>query len=413
MNEEPSYPRFIQPRLDDALGDSPVVLIHGPRQCGKSTLALAQTEHGYTYFTFDDDVTRASADADPIGFVDDLPDRSILDEVQRVPRIFTTLKARVDRSRTPGRYLLTGSSNVLLLPSLADSLAGRMEILRLHPLSQSELASSPSGFLENLFERRFRMSNWPRLGIDLAARITAGGYPAALIRPTHRRRATWYRDYAETVTDRDVREMTRIRTLDVLPRLLKAVSGQTARLMNVSELAGPFEVTRQTINDYIALLERVFLIDRLPAWHTNRLSRLVKSPKLHIGDTGLGCALLGLDTDALIGDRAAYGQLTESFVFQELRRLASWAETPIEFSHFRDKDGVEVDLVLERGSRELAGIEVKAGATVTSSDFRGLRKLRDIVGARFRAGVVLYDGATVAGFADDMFAVPIRALWEL
>lgn len=413
MVEEPIYPRFIQPRLDEALGDSPVVLIHGPRQCGKSTLALAQTEHGYTYFTFDDDVTRAAAEADPIGFVDDLPERSILDEVQRVPTLFTTLKARVDRARTPGRYLLTGSSNVLLLPRLADSLAGRMEILRLHPLSQSELASSSSRFLGAMFEGRFRMSSWPRLGSDLAARIAAGGYPAALIRPTHRRRATWYRDYAETITDRDIREMTRIRTLDVLPRLLKAVSSQTARLLNVSELAGPFEVTRQTINEYVAVLERVFLLDRLPAWHTNRLSRLVKSPKLHIGDTGLGCALLGLDADALMSDRAAYGQLVETFVFQELRRLASWDETPIAFSHFRDKDGVEVDVVLERGSRELAGIEIKAGATVTSSDFRGLRKLRDIVGDRFRSGVVLYDGATIAGFGDDMFAVPIRALWEL
>lgn len=413
MSDGPSYPRFIQSRIDEALADNPVVLVHGPRQCGKSTFALEQTRHGYTYFTFDDDVSRAAAETDPIGFVDELPDRAILDEVQRVPTLFTSLKAKVDRSRTPGRFLLTGSSNVLLLPTLADSLAGRMEILRLHPLSQSELVSSPSRFLESLFERRFKVSKWPRLGPDLAARIVAGGYPTALTRASDRRKAVWYRDYARTIADRDVRDMTRIRSLDVLPRLLEAVSGQTARLANIADLSGPFEVSRPTINGYVAVLERVFLLDRLPAWHTNLLSRLVKSPKLHIGDTGLGCALLGFDTRALMGDRTAYGQLVETFVFQKLRRLASWEETPISFSHFRDKDNVEVDIVLERGSQQISGIEIKAGATVTNSDFRGLRKLKEIAGKRFVSGVVLYDGEVSAGFGDGLFAVPIRALWEI
>ena len=181
--------------------------------------------------------------------------------------------------------------------------------------------------------------------------------------------------------------------------------------MNVAELAGPFQLSRPPIRDYVTLLERVFLLEHLPPWHSNRLRRLIKTPKLHMGDTGLAAFLLGLDADGLWRDRAVFGQLLETFVFQEVRRQADWQDTPIHFFHFRDKDGAEVDMVLERGARALAGIEVKAAATVTASDFRGLRKLREAAGARFAAGVVLYDGESVVGFGDGFFAVPIRALW--
>jgi hypothetical protein len=335
----------------------------------------------------------------------------VLDEVQRVPNLFLALKAAVDRDRRPGRFILTGSANVLLVPRLADSLAGRMEILRLHPLSQSELARKRPAFLEALFAGRFRIQRSARLGTDLAARIAAGGFPAALARPTPRRRAAWYRDYVETLVQRDVRSLARIASLDALPRLLQLGAGQTARLMNVAELAGPFQLSRPTIRDYVTLLERVFLLEHLPPWHSNRLRRLIKTPKLHMGDTGLAAFLLGLDADGLWRDRAVFGQLLETFVFQEVRRQADWQDTPIHFFHFRDKDGAEVDIVLERGARALAGIEVKAAATVTASDFRGLRKLREAAGARFAAGVVLYDGESVVGFGDGFFAVPIRALW--
>ncbi len=414
MNTGHLHPRFAVSALADALADTPVVLIHGPRQCGKTTLALEIAKsRGYAYFSFDDAVTLGAAIADPVGFVADLPDRAILDEVQRVPALFTAIKAAVDRGRHPGRFLLTGSANVLLVPKLSDSLAGRMEILRLHPLAQCELAGSPPAFLDALFEGRFKAHNYGRLGRELAARIAAGGYPAALARATPRRRAAWYRDYIETLVQRDVRDLARIASLDALPRLLALAAGQTARLLNVSELAAPFQLSRPTIKDYMTLLERVFLIEQLAPWHSNRLSRLIKTPKLHLGDTGAACALLGLDAESLWQDRGTLGQLLETFVFQELRRPASWRDDDIRFHPFRDKDGAEVDLVLERGGRELVGVEVKAGATVTASDFRGLRKLRDAAGKRFAAGVVLYDGESGVGFGERLFAVPIRALWEL
>lgn len=407
------HPRFVLPRLTEALADTPVVLIHGPRQCGKTTLARAVGDAaGYAYISFDDDVLRASAQTDPVGFVADLPEKAVLDEVQRVPELFTALKAAVDRDRRPGRFILTGSANVLLLPRLADSLAGRMEILRLHPLAQAELAGKQPGFLDSLFGDGFKVGQQARMGKELAERIAAGGYPAALVRPSPRRRATWYRDYIETLVQRDVRDMARISALDVLPRLLTLAAGQTARLLNVADLASPFQLSRPTIRDYVTLLARVFLLEELPPWHSNRLSRLIKTPKLHLGDTGLACALLGADAAALWADRALLGQLLETFVFQELRRQASWREEPIAFHHFRDKDGVEVDIVLEHNGQRLAGVEIKAAATVTAGDFRGLCKLKESTGKRFAAGVVLYDGEATVPFGERLFAVPIRSLWE-
>ena len=414
MTDPAFHPRFILPRLTEALEDTPVVLIHGPRQCGKTTLARTVGDAaGYAYASFDSDVLRASAQTDPAGFVADLPDKVVLDEVQRVPELFTALKAAVDHDRRPGRFILTGSANVLLVPRLADSLAGRMEILRLHPLAQAELAGRQSGFLGALFGDGFKANQQVRLGKELAKRIAAGGYPAALVRPSPRRRVTWYRDYIETLVQRDVRDLARISALDVLPRLLTLAAGQTARLLNVTDLAVPFQLSRPTIRDYVTLLARVFLLEELPPWHSNRLSRLIKTPKLHLGDTGLACALLGVDAEALWVDRTLLGQLLETFVFQELRRQASWLDEQIAFYHFRDKDGVEVDIVLEGSGQRVAGIEIKAAATVTAGDFRGLRKLKESAGKRFAIGVVLYDGEVTAPFGDGLFAVPIRSLWEV
>jgi hypothetical protein len=206
--------------------------------------------------------------------------------------------------------------------------------------------------------------------------------------------------------------MTRISSLDVLPRLLTLSAGQTANLLNFTDLASPFQLSRQTIRDYVTLLTRLFLLEELPPWYNNRLSRLIKTPKLHLCDTGLACALLNLDTKALQTDRTRLGQLTETFVLQELRRQASGLDERIEFHHFRDKDRVEVDIVLERPGQGVVGVEIKIGATVRATDFRGLRKLQATLGKSFRTGVVLYDGETTLPFGDGLYAVPLRRLWE-
>ena len=439
MAEPILYARHAERRLIEAVEDSPVVLIHGPRQCGKTTLAqltfapgyltwkgsrVTRSEspepRGYTYISFDDEVARIGARVDPVGFVADLPERVILDEIQLVPELFPAIKMAVDRNRVNGRFILTGSSNVLLIPNLSESLAGRMQILRLYPLAQLELenkslygdAYASSGFLDRLFAPGFEIQLTERLGEQLIERMVTGGFPPAVVPPTLRRRANWYRSYVETLIERDVRESMQISSLDSLRRLLSATASQTARLFNISNLASPFQLSRPTIKAYIEILERMFLVERLPSWHRNNLKRLIKTPKLHVGDTGLAAAVLGLSAQAIHADGILLGQLLESFIFQELRKQASWQDTPTRFSHFRDRDDFEVDIVLERDSETLCGIEVKASATVTQADFRGLRKLSQAAGEQFLCGVVLYDGELSVRFGEGFYAVPIRCLWE-
>lgn len=361
---------------------------------------------GYGYLSFDDDNLVRAARADPLGFVTDLPPKMVLDEVQRVPEIFTTLKLVVDRDRQPGRFLLKGSADVLQLPRLADSLAGRIEVIRLHPMAQVELRQQSAFFLQRLFRAEFGVVGATRMGQALAELVVAGGFPAALTRLPPRRSA-WYQSYVQTLVQRDVRDLARIAALDVMPRLLELAAGQTAHLFNVSELASPFGLSRPTVRDHLTLLERVFLVDLLPPWHVRQINRLIKTPKLHVGDTGVACALLHLDAKTLHANRALLGQLLETFVFQELRRQASGQAEPVKFYHFRNRDDHEVDIVLEQGTA-LVGVEVKASGTVRAEDFRGLRKLQEIAGDRFTCGVVLYDGELSLPFGPGLFALPIQ-----
>lgn len=405
--------RAILPRVLEAIHDSPILLIHGPRQSGKTTLAKHVGEaEGYFYISFDQEIQRSAAQADPVGFVAELPERVILDEIQRVPELLPSLKLAVDEDRTPGRFILTGSANVLFVPTLSDSLAGRISFLRLHPFSQAELETHPGTLMDEILRGGIRAGQCGRrLGKELAERITAGGFPPALARSTPRRKADWYRDYVETLIQRDIRDLANISSMEALPRLLTMAAGQTAKLVNISQLAAPFQISRPTIREYLTLLSRIFLLEETPPWHHNRLSRLIKTPKLHLGDTGLACALLNVNADRLWEDRPLFGQLLETFVFQELRRMAGSREERIVFSHFRDKDQSEVDIVLEWDGK-IAAVEVKTAATVTSKDFKGLRKLQQAAGASFARGLVLYDGETVVPFGPALYAVPISRLWE-
>ena len=392
-------PRLAEPAVEKALADTPVVLVHGPRQCGKTTLTTRVGDRlGYDYFTLDEDAVRMAARSDPAGFIAELPERAVIDEVQRAPDLFLAIKVAVDRRRAPGRFLLTGSTNILLLPTLADSLAGRMGTVRLHPLAQCEIERKPPALLERLLRGDFKVRRGRRLGEELATRIAGGGFPAALARKAPARRAQWYADYIESLVQRDVRDLARIGSLHALPKLLRLSAAQTARLLNVSELAGAFQISRPTIRDYVTLLERLFILEELAPWH--------------LTDTGLACSLLGLSPAALWNDRETLGQLLESFVYGELRRQSTTADSPIEFFHFRDRDGAEVDIVLEHSGSRVTGVEVKAASTVHPADFRGLRKLREAAGRRFACGVVLYDGEFTVGLGDGLFAVPVSELWS-
>lgn len=409
------YPRFAEQTIRGALTDSPVILIHGSRQSGKTTLAKRIGEPlGYHYISFDDTNQLSAAQADPVGFVRDLPSLCILDEVQRAPQIFTAIKAVVDADRTAGRFILTGSANILLLPSLSDSLAGRMEIVHLRPLAQAEIASrSETTFFDELFVEKPRASfAQPRLrrfGAELSRLVSSGGYPPAILRSNSKRRAVWYRDYVNTVIQRDVQDIAAIQNLSVLPRLLEVAASQSARLFNASELAAPFALSRPTINHYLGLLEQLFIIEQIQPWHSNRLSRAVKTPKLHFLDTGLACSLLGLDAETLYQDRTIWGQMLETFTLQELRKHADGYHEPLKFYHFRDKDKVEVDIVIERG-RSVYGFEVKSASTVIERDFKGLHKLQQSCPEKFAMGVLFYDGDAILPFGKELYAIPISVL---
>ena len=403
--------------IQTGVAEAPVVALLGARQVGKTTLARQATAawSGPTrILDLEVPSAREALTQTPESVLRGSEGLVVIDEVQRVPGLFEALKVAVDRGRTMGRFLMTGSSNVLLTTGLSVSLAGRMETVQLHPLAQCELEGvrANGAFLDALFGKGFGTHRTERLGRDLSTRIVSGGYPAALARPTGRRRGNWYRDFVNAQVLRDVRDLARIRSVNVMPQLMALAAANTATLFNLADLASPFELSRPTIREYVTLLEQVFLLGELPSWHNNRARRLVKRPKLHVGDTGLACALLGMDADGLVRERKLLGQLLETFVYREIQRQASWNDELFSLFHFRDRDGLEVDIVIEKGAQAVAGVEVKAGATVNASDFRGLRKLRQAAGHRFVQGVVLYDGEISASYGNRLYAVPIRALWE-
>lgn len=406
------YPRHAEASLRRLLEISPVVLIHGPRQCGKTTLArMVGDSQGYQYLSFDDPDVLAYATDDPVDFARSLPERCILDEVQKVPKLFSCIKMEVDRERTPGRFILTGSANVYLLPTLSDSLAGRVMMLRLHPLSQTELARQTPRFLDSLFFGTHE--NWKPSGSDsrIRTQILSGGYPPALALQGEESRATWYRNHIQSIIHRDVRDLARIRSLEIFSKLLAGTAAQTAELYNMNKLATPLEISRPTVQNHVVLLEQMFLLERLYPWWDDHPRRLIKTPKMHLCDTGIACALLDLNSAKLRTRRSLYGHLLETFVFQEIQRQGDGSGTE-NFSFYRNKNGTEVDIVVQRGHDQLAGIEVKAAGIIGQSDFRGLKVLRRTLGPRFVAGVVLYNGEFVRTFGDRLFAAPIAMLWD-
>ena len=411
------YPRFVEKVVLQRLRSSPIVLLHGPRQCGKTTLVQEIGDAGgYEYFTLDDRETRKQAEANPAGFIDRCPGRMVLDEVQRTPDLINAIKTAVDRDRRAGkraggRFLLTGSAQVLLLPQLSDSLAGRMQKVRLHPLSRCELQKHDSGFLDVLFGNDFEPQRLDPLGPELLSQVLTGGYPEVQEMEASER-AYWYAEYLEAQVERDLRDLAGLRKSRELSPLLKYAAAQTAGLFYASRLSSLLGISQPTASDYVEWLERAFMLQLLPAWRKDPVLRLIKTPKIHVTDTGLACALLEADAARLEANRTMFGPLLETFVLQELCRQASWRGRSLTFSHFRDRNGMEVDIVLEQGVHRLAGIEVKAGSTVAAHDFRGLRRLRTIVGKRFAVGVVLYDGELCKRIDSDLYAVPLRLLWE-
>ena len=407
------FPRSLEPVIREALADTPVVCVLGPRQCGKTTL-VRQLAPDRAYISLDEYNYHQTALADPAGFVASLPDAVTLDEVQRAPEILPSIKHAVDQDRRPGRFVLTGSANLLLVPTVTESLAGRMEIAQLHPLTESEKARAPGRFLSDLLngaiEPGIRQEATPE-GPSLQDRLVAGGYPEPLTRTPVRSRQ-WYRQYLRSIIDRDVRDVARVRDAHELGRLLELLALRSAGLLNTSSLANTLGLDRSTVNHYVAVLERLFLVRRLPAWHRNPAKRLIRSRKVHLLDTGLAATLADLTAYDWLGRRDRMGHLLESFVVQQLIAQSTWTEPDLRFWHYRDKDRVEVDIVITRGQKTW-GIEVKAARTLAPGDGKGLVRLADRCGEDFESGVLLYAGRDRLPLADKrMLAVPLCELWE-
>ena len=410
------YPRRLTPLLEAACLDTPVVLVNGARQTGKTTLVqeLREETSPRTYLTLDDSVTLATARADPQGFVQNLPERVVLDEVQHCPELFRAIKLQVDRNRAPGRFVLTGSANILLLPKLSESLAGRIEILTLWPLAQVELAGEKShGIVDALFGESLVTRTLPATPrAELIQRILRGGYPEPLLRASEARRRQWFSSYVTTILQRDIRDLANIEGLTSLPSLLGLLAARPSSLLNITQLASALSMPYATVYRYLSLLEATFLVERLPAWSGNLGARLVKTPKVLLTDTGLACHLLELSEKRLEQDGALLGGLLESFVAMELKKQATWSERQPSLYHWRTQARQEVDIALETRSGEVVGIEVKAAGSVNLADFRGLRTMQESLGSRFVRGVLFYSGENLLPFGEGLFAVPLSMLWS-
>jgi predicted AAA+ superfamily ATPase len=409
--------RHIAEALLAALHSAPVVLLHGARQTGKSTLVRWLAEHGHkaTYFTLDDAALSSAATRDADAFLRGTKGPIVIDEVQLVPDLFRAIKVEVDRHRTRGRFLLTGSANVLLLPKLSESLAGRMQILTLWPFSQGELRSVREDFVDRLFEAEdFTPLPIPDVArAELLERIVAGGYPEVALELAPNQRAAWFGSYITTILQRDIRQMADIAGLTELPRLLALLAAQSGGLLNMAELSRDAALSQATIKRYLALLQATHLYQPLTAWAGNVRKRLIKAPKAYLNDTGLLAYLLGIDQENLETPGTHVGTVLEAFVHQELRKQITWSHTQPALYYYRTAANREVDFVLQRRNGQLVGIEVKAAVKLTTDDVKGLVDLAATVGKRFRAGVVLYQGSTVVPFGDRLWAVPLAAMFAI
>jgi hypothetical protein len=410
MPESSFYPRQIGSRIAEAMEDTPVVLLAGPRQAGKTTLVRQISGNGTRYLTLDDELTLMSAREDPVGMIRSL-DRAVIDEIQRAPSLLLAIKKSVDEDRRPGRFLLTGSANLMALPTVADSLAGRMETLLLLPLSQSEIERQSTNWLDSVFAGWIPQPSAKALGSDLVDRVLSGGYPEAISRSTPRRRIAWARQYIDALIQRDVRDVSGIEKLDQLPRFLRALAQTAGQMCNYSQLGGQVGLDSKTVAKYVGVFEQMYLLRRVDVWARNRLKRVVKTPKLQFVDSGLLATLIELTAEEVERDRTRFGNVLESFVYGELLKATTTAEVEYALMYYRDADKVEVDVVIENAAGQLVGVEVKASATVKESDLRGLRKLATLAGDQFRMGLLLYDGDETMPLGDNIWAAPLATLW--
>lgn len=409
------YTRNITAEIVAALKDTPVIMLVGARQTGKTTLVqhLAETIHPAQYVTFDDLSLRAAAIADPKGFLAGFEGPVVFDEIQHAPDLIPAIKMSVDRDRKPGRFILTGSADVLAIPRVSESLAGRMALFPLYPFSQGELHGKRESFIDAAFSKDFSPRRLPSFSLQkLHQRIITGGYPETQLRPVASRRAQWFRDYANTIMQRDIKDLAHIEGLIQLPSMLSMLAARMGALLNQAELARSLQMSQTTMKRYLSLLEATFLVWRLPAWSENIGKRLVKMPKVYFTDSGLAAHMAGMDPGGLQREGAQSGSMVEGFVASELLRQASWSGIKPRLYHFREQAGREVDIVLESAGGRCVLLEVKHSGRVRPNDLKNMRYLADRLGRKFVRGILIYTGTEIIPYDPRFCAMPVNGLWE-
>jgi len=408
---ERHVPRRAEPFIESLLAQEPALLLEGPRGSGKSTLlrAIAKRREA-VLIDLDDDAVLHLVREDPVSVLS--ADRLVaIDEFHRAPEVLSVVKRVVDRQGGVGRFLLAGSVSSFLLPPGTETLAGRAHRLALMPLSAAEALGSPSKWFEDVLA-----DGEPRPGHVTATRtdafdaVVAGGYPAALIRPTINQRSRWFSSYLSTVTDRDVPELVDTRRPGVLSRLYRILSQRTSSVVVNTELAPTLDVTPATVASYREILSRLYLTTELPGWTVGVSAKPSHRPKVHVTDTGLAAGVLSLSARQL-ATSAQGGAFVESFVLNEAIRQAASIDEPLTFAHFRDRSGIEVDIIIERHDGRVIAVEVKSAVTVHRKDAAGLLFLRNRLGDRFQCGIVFHSGSVTARLDDRIWAVPLSSLW--
>lgn len=406
------YPRHLVNKLRDSLEESPVVLLNGARQVGKSTLVQSLLLNTHAYYTLDDFSVLNIVSQDPLGFLTSHPGPIVIDEVQKSPPLLSAIKQVVDRDRKSGHFVLTGSANVLNLPKLSESLAGRMEIHTLWPLSQSELSSTAVSFIDKVLNGSLVWENSPTTCQELEKKVCLGGYPDVLKRTTVAKQDNWCSAYLQTLLQRDVRDMAHIERLVELPMLLNLLAARAGNLLNTSDLSRTSGLPNTTLKRYLALLENLYLYVSLPPWFNNRSNRVVKANKVYLNDTKLLCYLLGLDQKGLMNNRPLFGHVIENFVVMELKKQQTWSEIPTRMYHYRTHTGSEIDIILESFSGEIIAIEVKGSQTITPKDFASIKHLQQQNMDKNILGFVVYTGTQMIPFSNNLTAIPITHLWH-
>lgn len=410
--------RHVRPVVEEALDEARIVAILGARQTGKSTLLQrVAAGHDARVTTLDDRDVRTSAAADPVAFVRQHPSGLLaIDEIQRVPDLMLALKQEVDRDPRPGRFLVTGSADLVRIPTVHDSLAGRVESINLYGFSQGELNRHRENFIDRFLAGDLFLDQYSELArSDYIELAVAGSYPEALARRTDKSRSRWLGDYLDRIITRDAPEVASLRDYGGLATVLKALAPVSSGTINTAALASRVGVTDKTMSKHLDLLRNLYLVHQLPAWYTNLAKRVVSKPKTMLLDTGLMAHMIGATT-ANMRPGEPYesfaGSLLETFVVGELRRQQQWAETPARMYHYREHDGAEIDVILEAPNGQVAGIEIKATTNPGHDSTKWLARLRDRLGDRFIGGLVLCSRTDVVPMGDRIALAPIDTIWR-